>query len=450
MNLDHSLIAGVLESRDLGRAVRAGATVDLLTEEAVTMWNLILAHEERFHEVPSVDFFKELYPPYEHVQPENAVEVIVHELKTRKLGNEIQQAVQHLLEVNAVDPWKAKDYLVSRSDEISTKNQVANTRMVLGEDKDRTLALLDSLARHEGLIGYPWPWDWLNDRTTGLRDGNLVYVYGREKSKKTFLTLFIALFLWSHGLKVLYFTREMTREEIAFVAYCMIGGIDIDRYKKGELTTAQKEHLASMMDLLRESGRFIVSENDQGIAGFKAEIEEVNPHVVVHDCWKSMADDAMGDKVGDESRYVAATIEKVKKFAMKRKVPIILVGHANREGEKSKGRSGTEHAWSDNIVRRVDLSLRVVSDDAQNRLAIIINRARGMKQGVGFTVSGKLCDGFGTLIENNALWVDSYDEADREEEEASHARTQKDKLPQGMPTKFTPASFSKPSNFQRR
>lgn len=449
MNLDHSLVACILESRDLGRAIRAGASADLLTDEAVTMWNLVTAHEERFHEVPSVDFFKEIYPPYEHVKPENVVEVVVHELKTRKLGNDIQQAVRDMLELNAVDPWKAKEFLAARSDEINTKNQVANTRVTLGEDKDRTLALLDALSRNEGLIGYPWPWSWLNERTTGIRDGNLIYVYGREKSKKTFLTLYIALFLWSHGLRVLYFTREMTREEISFIAYCMVCGFDIDRFKKGEMTTAQREHLGETLDMLVQSGRFIISENDQGLAGFKAEIEEVNPHVVLHDCWKYMADDAMGDKVGDESRYVSRTIDGVKQYAMKRKIPVILCGHANREGEKSKGRSGTEHAWSDNIIRRVDLSLRVVSDDAQNRLAIIINRARGMKQGVGFTVSGKLCDGFGTIMENNALWVDNFDESDREEE-ASHARTQKDKLPQGVPTRFTPASFQAKSTFQRR
>lgn len=449
MNLDLALIAGILENRDLTRAIRAGATVDLLTDEAVTMWNLISSHEEKFHEVPSIAFFQELYPAYTHVTPENSVDVIVHELKTRRLGNEIQQAVRDLLEVNAVDPWKAKEMLSSRSDDINTKNQVGNTRVVLGEDKEQMLALLDSLSRHDGLIGYPWPWEWMNNRTTGIRDGNLIYIYGREKNKKTFLTLYIALFLWSHGLRVMYFTREMTREEICFVAYCMVCGLDIDHYKKGEITTEQRNNMIDVMDLLKESGRFIISETAGGVPSFKAEIEEVNPHVVFHDCWKYMADDAMGDKLGDETRYVARTIDQIKQTAMKRKIPILLCGHANREGDKTKGRSGTEQAWSDNIIRRVDLSLRIISDDRSQRMAIIINRARGMKQGAGFTISGKLCDGFGKEMESNALWVNDFDEASQAEEE-SHDRTQKDKLPVGVPAKFTQASFAPKPNFQRR
>lgn len=446
MNLDHSLIAGILESRDLSRAIRAGANADLLTDEAVTMWNLIVAHEEKFHEVPDVHFFTELYPPYAHAVPQNAMEVIIYELKTRKLGNDVQGMIRGAMELNAVDPWKAKEYFTTQIDSINTRNQPGNTRAVLGADKTQTLALLDSLAQHGGLIGYSWPWEWMNQRTAGLRPGNLVYLYGREKSRKTFLLVYAALYWWSQGLRVLFFTREMTKDEIIFIAYAMLCGLNIDKYKKGEITQAQRAHIEEMMDLLAADGRFVISDNDQGVPGFRAEIEEVRPHVVLHDFWKAMADDAMGDKVGDESRYVSRTIEMIKQFTMKQQIGTILCGHANREGATSKGKSGTEHAWSDNIIRRVDLSLRVVTDDSQDRSALIINRARGMKQGVGFTLRARLCEGFGQVIENSAAWVADYSEADAQE-----APEQKqDKIPEGIPARFDAGSFKDRKNFQRR
>lgn len=450
MNLDYSLIAGVLENRDLSRAIRAGACAELLTDEAVTMWNLLVDYEGRFNEVPSPELFKELYPPYDHAAPADSIEAVIHELKTRRLGNDIQQGVRDLLELNAADPWKAKELFTQRADEISTRNQVANTRMVLGANAEATLAMLDSLAQHGGVLGLPWPWPYLNERTMGMRGGNLIYLYGREKSKKTYLDLYIALYLWSRGNKVLYFTREMTKEEISFIAYAILARLDIDQYKSGVLSTDQRENLETAMQLLRESGRFVISDNDGGIAGFKAEIEEVNPQVVVHDCWKYMADDAMGTKYGDEAKYVSRTIDQVKQVAIKRAIPVIVTGHANRGGEESKGRSGTEHAWSDNIIRRCDIALRVISNDAMDWLAIVINRARSMKQGGGFTISGQLCKTFGDFLEPNVSWLDDFSEAAREEE-ASKARAKPTQpQPVGVPPKFSVKTFGAAPDFKRQ
>jgi hypothetical protein len=70
-----------------------------------------------------------------------------------------------------------------------------------------------------------------------------------------------------------------------------------------------------------------------------------------------------------------------------------------------------------------------------------------MQQGIGFTVSGRLCRGFGDMLEESAAWTKEYNEADVESE-ASKANVP---APQGtpVPARYTAKSFA-PPNFQRK
>ena len=67
----------------------------------------------------------------------------------------IEATLRAVLELNAADPWKAKDLLSQRADEISTRNQVGNTRTLLGDDAETTLAFLDAIAATHAPVKLP-------------------------------------------------------------------------------------------------------------------------------------------------------------------------------------------------------------------------------------------------------------------------------------------------------
>lgn len=426
MNHGLALIAAVLESRDLSDAIQAGATEDLLDGDVQVYWDIIMTHYETFHEVPSVQHFQTLVPDYDHHPPPDSIPVLVHELKTVKLGTDINEVLQQAAQANAADPWEAKKLLSEEADRVNVQNQSGKSHYVAGADERRVLRTMTRLRAGKGLLGYPWPWDVLNDASTGLCKGNTFYLYGRQKSKKTFLVVAIALFYYAMGLRVLIFTRELSEEELLWRIYCFAGGFDWDRFKKGDITTEGQHLLLEIMREMKESKRLIISDDSNGIAGYKAKIEELKPQLVIHDYFKALADDAMGDNarsLNQESRFVARVIDQLVSYNNDRaKIVQILVGHANREGAKSKGKSSTEHAWSDHITRRVDGAFRIISDNANDRIALIANEGRAFRKFLSFTVSGRLDESLGEFVSEDTSWVDNLEKA-QEEESKSKART---------------------------
>jgi hypothetical protein len=414
MNHDLALIAAVLESRDYTEAIRAGAGAELLCDEAQVFWDLISAHYEQFHEVPSIEHFSSLCPSYEHHTPQDSIGPIVHELKTIKLGTDIDKLVRDVAERNVADPWEAKTLLASLMDRVNLDNQAAGSNHVVGADKKKVLRLMERLRTGAGLLGHEWPWDYMNKHSMGVVPGNLVYIYGRQKSKKTWLLLYMALFYaMLKKVRVLFFTREMTPDELKLRAYAIACGFEWTKFTKGELTDDSLDLLADIMDEIASSENFIITDVADGMQGYKAKVEEVKPAIVMHDCFKAMADDAMADNPrAREHTYVGRVADQLttyhKDFA---KIPLFFCGHANREGDKTMGRSSTEHAWSDHITRKVDYALRAINNDAEDLIGLIVNEGRNVRKFLSWTVNGNLCRGLGEQLLEDCDWVENLEEA---------------------------------------
>lgn len=442
MNYDLSLIAAVLESRDLSEAMKSGLKPHMLSEEAKAYWDHIMVHVDQFHEVPTVDFFKGQIPQYEHHLPDNNIPALVHEVKTRYLHNELGNILQKAAESNQQDPWTAKNELLRLAESLSVEVQSGNTDLIAGEDKAQVLSQIKLLQGNFGLMGHAWPWDMLNKYSAGAIPGNFIYIYGREKSRKTFLALFLALFWEGLGLKVLFLTREMSREEIAWRLYCMRSNLPYEKFSKGEISTDGVHTVEMVMDQLFEHKNLIVSEVDGGIAGMRAKIEEVNPDIVIHDYLKALADDEMGDNLrAKENIYIAKVADRCKAIAMNpgkpgKKVVFVGVGHANRDGEKQKGKTTMDVANSDHIARKVDYAWRVVMDEPGNRMGVVITAGRSVRKYISWTLNANLTNGFGDLMAENADWIQQAEEVDDASEK--NKESAKEKVEEAM------RAYSKP------
>lgn len=451
MNRSLALIAAVLERKDEGylEALQSGVNSSILNPEGAHYWEILTGHYEQFNQVPSIDYFKGLAPGYEHEDVRDSVESIVFDLKTVALGTDIDGLLQEVAEVNVADPWEAKKRLVGQADVINVRNQQGGTDLVIGSDRKSMIRTLKRLQKGEGLIGFPWPWAYLNRLTPGLCPGNVFYFYGRQKSFKTWLLLYIANFYESEGLKTLVFTREMTKEELSLRAAALICGFEWTDFLKGDIPTVGMEMLDKTLADIEKRQKLIVTEKADGLAGFKAKIEEIRPQVVIHDYFKAIADDEMGDQFrAQEHTYVAKTIDGICNYAKKKaKIPFLLCGHANREGDKTRGKSTTEHAWSDQITRRVDGAFRIIPDKINKRVGVIVNAGRNMSEDIAFTLDGQLCAGFGEFLEEGADWVADIERADN----AQGGAHSKHGGPRPDPnSKFTHQTWKKSKDRRRR
>lgn len=76
-----------------------------------------------------------------------------------------------------------------------------------------------------GLLGQPTPWDGLNKRLRGLRDGNVYVVAGRPSMGKSVMGVQLASFSAIRGNNTALFTVEMTAEECMIRAIACAGEI---------------------------------------------------------------------------------------------------------------------------------------------------------------------------------------------------------------------------------
>jgi hypothetical protein len=426
MNHDLALISAILESGNISEAVQTGIKPKFLGQEAQVYWDGLSEHYEQFQEVPSLDYFQSMYPKYEHNVSSDSIESIAHELKTRYLHSEVDGIIERVAELNLADPWEAQSLLAQLTGEVLVDVQKSNTDLVAGSDKSEVLRRIEFLRQNQGLMGYAWPWEFLNDNSKGVCPGNFIYLYGREKSRKTFLLCFLANWFEKLGLRVLFFTREMTLEEIAWRLYPMRVNLPYKDLTAGQISSDGLLKLEDAMDDLFNRRNLIVTEMDGGMAGVRAKIEEVKPSIVIHDYMMSVVEDEMEMKNRSREHEVIGKVAGAfKRLAMKKKIPIIACGHANRDGVKLKGRSSVEYAGSDKIVRRVDYGFRVITDDANNKTALILNAGRDAKKFLAFTIDSTLCNGFGHFLDADISWVDSLDAAQDGEEK----RKEKDKGP---------------------
>ena len=439
MNYDMALVTEVLETGNYKEAIKAGIKKEMLGDLAGLYWDVISEFYHDHGKVPSVPYFKSLCPNYDHSPTGEPISVLVDDLKRLHLGNALNDLLSKVVEANNDDAWKAKRLLVQLTDKLNIEHQFRNTRTVAGEMKDYVLEMLYNLRDGFGLAGMPWPFEPLNKRTPGIMPGNVIYLYGRQKSKKTWVMLHMALFLSSLGYRVLFFTREMTVEELHWRLGALLLGIPIEDYTKGKVTESGIAIVNELLDDILKSGKLIFSENREGIVGYKTEIEDVNPDIVMHDYWKAMADDAMGDKIGaSEKRYVDATIDQLVDYHAMIKVPAIICGHANREGDKTRGRGSTEHAWSDHITRRVHAAIRVVKSGDDRKIGLVVNAGRAVPEDVLITLDGNLCMGFGDVLDVDGSWIFTS-EASREESDNSKQR--KEEPAPASKIKVGPAAF---------
>ena len=109
----------------------------------------------------------------------------------------------------------------------------------LGEVAVRSFDIIEELARNKGAVaGVPTGFIDLDSLLTGLHPGELIIVGARPAMGKTSLAMNIAAHASiNQGKKVAVFTLEMPREQIAMRVLCSDARVDMQRVRKGTLTS---------------------------------------------------------------------------------------------------------------------------------------------------------------------------------------------------------------------
>lgn len=331
---------------------------------------------------PSIRSIRQKFPGFALVntnEDDGELESLIKDLKYKCLANDLaslSSTVTQIIDDN--EPEEALDFLRSTLSQIRHDfDRSQGTRM------DEVVAnVLEQYERAQTgeAFGIPWSeWDCLTRDTMGKRPGELIFIYGRAKSMKTWVGLKSCIDDFTkHKQRVLFWSREMQAGQLSGRIGSIVGEYDYQLWKSGNLPPHVWERSKPKLEVLTEAlmrsdeerkrlrdrnqDDFLLfggSKAPRDFDSLKVIVDEHEPDIIYMDSFYHMNPTRGSNKTADHER-IRYLIEDMKQLALDIERPVVLIHQANREGEKTFGNTMTDFSRSDAAAAECDLALRVL------------------------------------------------------------------------------------------
>ena len=375
--LEWKLLSRIIDTHDIGPLLTYRITEDFFADPmSKAVFRLILNHyndDSTLHLVPSYDTvyrkirtFERAYTNCdEHVA--TLAEDLMKEYKTRKLlelASEMTEGVD--------DPDLA---LSKGADKIRQLTSVGNraNETDIGSSSKEIIEEYMRMKEGKGMLGIPYPWEILNQATSGMCRQHMIVLYGRTKSMKTWIATWIAVHAYLHGNgRILFMSYEMKPEEIRRRAVAIIARVPYDDFRLGKLSPEVEKETLALLEALEEMENLgfdgnkrrcfkIVHDPGGSITAVRQRIEEFQPDLVVADSIYKMYD-ARGKTKSFDWKNIANISADWKLTAQQYDIPVLVTTQANRSAEVTKGEGTSEMSFSDGPMMDADLIMRVIKE----------------------------------------------------------------------------------------
>jgi len=400
-NAEERLIARIIQERNFRDALKARVSPELFkTAQCRSIFNDIWEH---YHspkhpgQVPTRRLIKKRHPAFKldrHVG--ETIPELVEEMRQSSIASRILDTVSGVEESVEDDPYEVLEHL--RTNILQIQGMTATSRdLYLHEAAEDIIRDYELAKNTEGIRGVPWPWEELNNETNGMLPEELIIVYGRLKSMKTFVGCMIAAHAYYEAnRRVMFYSAEMSPPQLIKRVVCAICHIDYKALKNGKLSTKHEQEFYDMLrhvqqdeeeDRMRTGHRrslLVTSDKDDargigGVAHIQAKAEEFEPDLIIVDSYYRLRDERSG-KNDYDWKVQACIAQDLKHLAQRLQIPIIGITQANRSSSNKEEAEGMEDAsFTDATGQEADLGLRVVKgtrDAYGTTLKIIVAAAR--------------------------------------------------------------------------
>jgi len=401
--LGRLLLCKVLETTDLRTCVelRFDPVHHLTDLEDQEIYDFIWKHYNdtaTYHQVPSVDLVKEVFPSYYHEPPDDTVASLCVQLFRDYVQRALDVMTLDVGDLLETDPYAALDLAREQISYIQAQSTPGAEDVDISANADSYIETLDN--RQELDVGaVPWPWPTLNEELGGIHRGDYISIYGRPGSMKTWLATVIAEFAYMNAnATVLFYSREMAPEVLVDRAVCRMLRMDYRKFRMRQLDPIQKsqamEFVRTMhgdeVAIARYTGgrrkRFLVTSDYKGEGGggtvdsLQLKIEEYEPDLVIVDGVYLMRG-PLNRKDRLDWKNVYAVSQGLRATVNKFRVPILVTNQAKQSAAKTGG-STEEQAFADAFNQDVDLLIRIikakemVNGKAERRLKLMFPKMR--------------------------------------------------------------------------
>ena len=358
-NFEAALITAIIDTKDIRSVIKHKIDKDFFfTAEgkAAYIWLTDWYENPRYPDTPSWDSFLQAFPHFEREDIDESVAVLCDHVRSNRLYSDIAGILQKVSEVTGDSPLEGFDILRAQTSQLVTRYTIDNAVDV----KDRFEAVLEDYVRisqeEVKLKGRPYPWPALNAATMGAQNGQLIIIYGRPKTKKTWLALEVLRSFHLNGALVHSFSQELSTEEFVRRYVALSAQVPYSDFLKGQLQQPDEDRLFGQMDVFEKSPPFIVdsaeSMGEACLMELQAKLDDSHANAALIDgahnlgTWKELY----------------PIIKGLKRIAKSRNIPIVLTTHAKRAAKNDDSGSGDDFAHSDAFFQECDLAIRASCD----------------------------------------------------------------------------------------
>jgi replicative DNA helicase len=380
-NIEHQLVCKIIETRDFHTVEKLKIDETFFLGDPMTLsqtrevFKFIRDHFHNpttFGSVPSWELLQYRFAGFPWVGSHDTLPTLCQEARRYKLRAQILTIVDEITRTVDVDPHVAMNSIREAASTLVSQHDISND-LLLSTAHERLLQEYEMVQNGHGIIGIPWPWDVLNEDTQGMQKGQFIVVYGRPKSMKSWVSLYIACNAYMRGARVLIYSLEMSPIMVQRRCAALMAQVEYSQFKNSKLDPATKERVFAILQYLRSQETNQTTANGHqpallatqpdgetsGISSLHAKIREFSPDLVIVDGMYLMKDDRQKARNIDW-KSVAHISQDLKRTAASFNIPVLAVTQANRGADKDPRKADlAELAYADALGQDCDLCMRV-------------------------------------------------------------------------------------------
>ncbi len=375
-SLEYQIISKIVEYQDFHTVERLRVDETyFFSPECRLLFGYLRDHfhaKQTFNSVPSFQLVSQIFPGFQYVPTQDTLPTLLEQLRLAKMRLELMEYGERILRLADQNPRLGLDAIREAAADLSSRHEMTND-MLLSDAHDALFQDYQTVSLGHGITGLPWPWAPLNEATQGIHPGEFIMIYGRPKSMKTWVSLYIVTLLNMYAnARVLVYSLEMAPKQILRRVAAIRSVINYHSLLSGKLQPADRDRFfgslaqlkaeAKMPDNGPRSPAFLVTGggSNNGMSFLHSKIREFKPDIVLIDGLYLMKDDRQNKRTVDW-KAVAHISQDTKITAREFGIPIIATGQANRKADKDvKNANVDEMAYSDALGQDTDFSIRVV------------------------------------------------------------------------------------------
>jgi replicative DNA helicase len=407
-DFEAALISTIIDTKDFRTVIRQKIdktfffnTYHTACFEWLTAWY----SNPEYGDTPSWENFLDAFPEFTYLSLDDSITALCDKVREAKLYSDIATVLQEVGERTQGNPKEGFERLKTAAVELAAKHNADNTVDVRNQIPDVIAEYMRVKESGTELIGKAYPWPALNNATQGLRDGQIVLVYGLPKTKKTWLLLAIAAHNHETGGRPLILSQEMPEKDMVARYVAMSTGLDYDRFRRGKLTQEEELEFFGNCEAFQERPPVhittVTSTGKQCVPDIQALVDEYRPTLLLIDSVQLLVPTL-------EWRDIAMLMTGLRSLVSSRKIPCVASTHRNRSQQTKKATlqdDATDFAYASGFHQMCDLALRVTADIDNKRNQEVCVYTSAVREGKSalFTVNTKLAY---NLTQKSVLPVD--------------------------------------------